>query len=180
MKIAFFSLFLATFLAASCRRNPLPLMRRGNVSFKVKLDETRHTPAAPAPGKALVYFIHDAGSDAVIAYPTTKFAWTAHGPAPITATPISLFPLLRRASSLRHFAVLPVDDRFEFAHFTAEAGKVYFFRTRLVLSGRWSYCNWNRSTAIRALSCRHLPARHFNPQEVKFPPARKPAPNPAE
>ena len=27
-----------------------------------------------------------------------------------------------------------VDDRFEFAHFTAEAGKVYFFRTRLVLS----------------------------------------------
>ena len=136
MKIAFFSLFLATFLAASCPAQSVTAScGAGNVSFKVKLDETRHTPAAPAPGKALVYFIHDAGSDAVIAYPTTKFAmdgaWAGADHSnyyfAVSAAPGEHHLCATLQSSL-------VDDRFEFAHFTAEAGKVYFFRTRLVLS----------------------------------------------
>ena len=46
----------------------------GDVRFKVKLDYIEHAPAQPEPGKALVYFIHDAGTSAVLAYPTTKIA----------------------------------------------------------------------------------------------------------
>ena len=33
-----------------------------NVSFKVKPDESQHTLAPPDPGKARVYFVHDAGT----------------------------------------------------------------------------------------------------------------------
>jgi hypothetical protein len=47
---------------------------RQNVSFKVKLDESPHTLAQPDPGKALVYFFHDAGTNITLGYPTVKLA----------------------------------------------------------------------------------------------------------
>src|SRR5580658_11237622 len=37
-----------------------------DASFDVKLDKTQHTLAQPGPGKALVYFIQEKGSDALI------------------------------------------------------------------------------------------------------------------
>jgi hypothetical protein len=40
----------------------------GNVSFKVKLDEPPHALAQPEPGKARVYFFHDARTNATIGY----------------------------------------------------------------------------------------------------------------
>jgi hypothetical protein len=107
----------------------------GNVSFKVKLEEAASAPAQPVAGKALVYFIHDAGSSAVIAYPTTKIGidgeWVGadHGN--------SYFSTSVDAGEHHVCATLQsslVDVRSEFAHFQAEAGKVYYYRTRLVLS----------------------------------------------
>ena len=47
---------------------------RENVSFKVKLNESTHTLAEPSPGKALVYFFHDAGTNVTLGYPTVKLA----------------------------------------------------------------------------------------------------------
>jgi hypothetical protein len=136
MKIALLSLLLVASAVTCCPAQSVTAScGAGNVSFKVKLDDTQHTPAPPLPGKALVYFIHDAGSDAVLAYPTTKFAmdgaWVgadhsnSYFAVPVEPGEHHLCATLQ--SSL-------VDDRSEFAHFTAEPGKVYFFRTRLVLS----------------------------------------------
>lgn len=106
-------------------------------SFKVNLDRRQHGPVSPEAGKAQVYFIHVAGipfEHLTAGYPTTKYAldgswvgaghgdsWFALAPGEhhVCATLQSLF----------------VDQRVELAHFMAEAGKSYFFRTHLVMSG---------------------------------------------
>jgi hypothetical protein len=107
----------------------------GIVDFKVKLEDTGSPPVHPEPGKALVYFIHDAGTSALFAYPTTKHgldgAWVGanHGNSyfAVSVGPGEHHLCASLQSSL-------VDDRAEFAHFTAEAGKVYYYRTRLIMS----------------------------------------------
>ncbi len=106
-----------------------------NVAFKVKLDERDHRLAQPAQGKALVYFIHDSGTSAVIAYPTTRMG--------VDGTWVGA----NHSNSYFYVSVEPgehhvcadlqtslYEDRTELAHFSAEAGKVYYFRTRLVTS----------------------------------------------
>jgi hypothetical protein len=107
----------------------------GDVSFKVHLDNARHTLAQPQKGKALIYFIHDAGADNGIAYPTVKIgldgAWVGanHGD--------SYFSVSVSTGEHHVCATLQssmVDQRVELAHFTAESGQVYFCRTRLLLS----------------------------------------------
>ncbi len=103
-------------------------------SFVVKLDQSRHTLAQPAPGKALVYFIQDIGVVRCLGgCLTTKIgldgSWvgaTQHnsyfsvsvepGEHHLCANPQSKVGWLSRVVAL--------------AHFTAEAGKVYYFRTR--------------------------------------------------
>ncbi len=106
-----------------------------NVSFKVKLDESRHALAQPDQGKARVYFFHDAGTGSTLGYPTVKLAmdgaWVGanHGNSyfSISVEPGEHHVCVTLQSSL-------VAQRVELAHFTAEAGKVYFYRTRLVMS----------------------------------------------
>jgi hypothetical protein len=108
----------------------------GNVSFKVKFDDSHQVQAQPAPGKALVYFIHDSGNEGgPLAYPTTKigvdgkWAGANHGD--------SYFAVLVDAGEHHVCATLQTSfygSRAEFAHFTAEAGKVYYFRSRLITS----------------------------------------------
>jgi hypothetical protein len=108
-------------------------------SFKVKLDKGKHVSAQPDPGKARVYFIHEAGlpfTNVVFAYPTSKFgmdgAWVGadHGNSWFS---ISVDPGEHHLCAALQSSF--VDDRLELSHFTAEAGRVYFYRTRLVLSG---------------------------------------------
>ncbi|MGA2632649.1 MAG: DUF2846 domain-containing protein [Terracidiphilus sp.] len=106
-----------------------------SVTFKVKLDEKDHSPAQAAQGKALVYFIHDSGTSAVIAYPTTKMgvdgAWVGANHSNsyfyVSVEPGEHHVCADLQTSL-------YEDRTELAHFRAEAGKVYYFRTRLVTS----------------------------------------------
>jgi hypothetical protein len=57
-----------------------------NVNYKVNLDRSQHGPIPPEAGKALVYFIHDAGipfESLTIGYPTTKYgvdgSWVGAG-----------------------------------------------------------------------------------------------------
>jgi hypothetical protein len=107
----------------------------GDVRFKVKLDYIEHASAQREPGKALVYFIHDAGTSAVLAYPTTKIAvdgaWVgadhSNSYFSVSVEPGEHHVCATLQSSL-------VDNRAEFAQFTAQAGRVYFYRTRLVMS----------------------------------------------
>jgi len=108
---------------------------RENVSFKVKLEESQPTPAQPDPGKARVYFFHDAGTSATLGYPTVKLAmdgaWVGanHGNSyfSVSVAPGEHHVCVTLQSSL-------VAQRVELAHFTAEADRVYYFRTRLVMS----------------------------------------------
>lgn len=107
----------------------------GNVSFKVKLDESQHTLAQPDPGKARVYFFHDAGTSSTLGYPTVKLAmdggWVGanHGNSyfSVSVEPGEHHVCVSLQSSL-------VAQRVELAHFTTEAEKVYYYRTRLVMS----------------------------------------------
>lgn len=106
-----------------------------NVGFKVKLDESRHTLEQPDPGKAQVYFLQDAGTGVTLGYPTVKLAidgaWVGanHGNSyfSVYVEPGEHHVCVMLQSSL-------VAQRVELAHFTAEADRVYYYRTRLIMS----------------------------------------------
>jgi hypothetical protein len=103
--------------------------------FAVKLDESLHTPAQPDPGKARLYFLQDAGTSHTLGYPTVKVAmdgtWAGanHGNSyfSVSVEPGEHHVCVTLQSSL-------VADRMDLAHFTAEADKVYYYRTRLIVS----------------------------------------------
>jgi hypothetical protein len=108
-------------------------------SFKVELDRAQHGPVPPEAGHAQIYFIHEAGlpyERLTVGYPTTKYAldgsWVGAGHGD------SWFAVAVAPGEHHVCATLQssfVDQRVELAHFSVEAGKSYFFRTRLVLSG---------------------------------------------
>ena len=106
-----------------------------NSNFDVKLDQSQHTLLPPEQGKARVYFIQDLGPLPCIACLITKIGldgtWVgaiqhnsyfsvsvAAGEHHLCANPQSRFAAVNRVVAL--------------AHFTAEPGKVYYFRTRTV------------------------------------------------
>jgi Protein of unknown function (DUF2846) len=106
------------------------------VNFDVKDDNSQHTVGQPEAGKALVYVIQDIGApNCVGGCLTTKIAvdgaWVGAnhqnsylsfaadpGEHHLCATWQSHFARMSRVTGL--------------AHFTAEAGKVYFFRNRIL------------------------------------------------
>ncbi|MGA7294786.1 MAG: DUF2846 domain-containing protein [Terriglobales bacterium] len=106
-----------------------------NVSFRVKLEGSQPTLAQPDPGKARVYFFHDAGTGVTLGYPTIKLAmdgaWVGanHGNSyfSVSVEPGEHHVCVTLQSSM-------VAQRVELAHFTAEAEKTYYYRTRLVMS----------------------------------------------
>lgn len=106
-----------------------------NVSFKVTLDESQHTLLQPAPGKARVYFFHDTGNGSSLGYPTVKVALDG---AWVGANHSDSYFSVAIEPGERHVCVTLqsswVAQRVELAHFTAEADKVYYYRTRLVVS----------------------------------------------
>jgi len=137
MKIALVTLLFAASSAFAQVASAAPTAACGpeNVSFKVKLDDSQHTLAQPDPGKARVYFFGDAGTSITVGYPTVKIAmdgtWVGanHGNSyfSVSVEPGEHHVCVTLQSSL-------VAQRVELAHFTAEAEKVYYYRTRLVLS----------------------------------------------
>lgn len=107
-----------------------------DVKFNVKDDDSQHTVAQPQAGKALVYVLQDIGiTNCPGGCVTTKIALDG---AWIGAN---------HRSSYLSFAVDPGEHHLcanwqshfarasrvvGLAHFTAEAGKVYYFRTRVL------------------------------------------------
>ena len=112
----------------------------GKASFEVKLDETQHTLAEPEAGKALVYFVQDVGAvNCLGGCFQTRIgldgAWVGavqHN----SYFSASVEPGAHHvcASPQLHFVSTTSEKyasiRLAFSHFTAEAGKVYYFRTR--------------------------------------------------
>ncbi|MEI9969678.1 MAG: hypothetical protein WDM87_14035 [Terracidiphilus sp.] len=109
-----------------------------DVNYKVSLDRSQHGPTAPEARKALVYFLHDDGSGVggtTLGSPTTKYsvdgAWVGanHGNSWFA---VAVAPGEHHVCSVLQSSLI---QRLELAHFTAEAGKSYFFRARLFVSG---------------------------------------------
>jgi hypothetical protein len=101
-------------------------------SMAVNLDHSQHTVVQPEPEKALVYFIQDTGELSTLAYPTTKIGidgkWVGANKKD------SYFAVAVEPGE--HHLCAVVQSSFvhggpELTHFSAEAGKVYYFRTRI-------------------------------------------------
>jgi hypothetical protein len=130
MKIALVALLFAASALAQDPAATLPAACGPmDTVFNAKLNKSQHTLAQPEAGKARIYFIHD------VSYPTVKLgmdgAWVGanHGNSYYS---VSVEPGEHHLCVALQSSVL--DQRVELAHLTAEAGKVYFYRTRLILS----------------------------------------------
>jgi hypothetical protein len=106
-----------------------------NVSFNVKRDASQHALAQPDPGKAQVYFFQDAGTGYTPGYPTVKvgmdgvWAGANHRNSYFS---VSVEPGEHHVCVTLQSSLFP--QRVELAHFTAEAERVCYYRTRLILS----------------------------------------------
>jgi hypothetical protein len=133
--VALVMLFAAAALGQALPAGSTAACGGGNVSFKVKLDDSQHALVLLEPGKARVYFLQEAGTSHTTLYPTVKIgmdgAWIGanHGNSyfSVSAEPGEHHLCVSLQSSF-------VAQRVELAHFTAEAEKVYYYRTRLVMS----------------------------------------------
>jgi len=117
----------STVAQPACGPNP------NRVGLKVRLVKSEHTMTHPAPGKATVYFIHDANAPTTVGYPTTMIgidgAWVGANKSSYFA--VSVEPGEHHVCADFKYGMA---NGVEYAHFTAEAGKVYYFQTCLVES----------------------------------------------
>jgi hypothetical protein len=110
-----------------------------STSFNVKLDESQHTRAQPEAGKALVYFVQDIGEvNCLGGCMTTRIgldgAWVGTNQHNSYFS-VSVEPGEHHVCANPQSHVGWVSRIVALAHFTAEAGKVYYFRTRGLLGG---------------------------------------------
>ncbi|MGD0731586.1 MAG: DUF2846 domain-containing protein [Terracidiphilus sp.] len=133
MKAVLITLVLAASAFAQAQSPALPAAcGPENVSFKVSLDDTQHAVKQPEPGKATVYFIQDKGpqSFGIGAVVTGRIgldgAWVGSN-RNNSYFFVSIDPGEHHLCADAHYAY---ERRVEVAHFTAEAGKVYYFRAR--------------------------------------------------
>jgi uncharacterized protein DUF2846 len=105
-----------------------------STNFDARRDPSQHASEQPEPGKALIYFIQDVGVVHCLgACITTKIgldgAWVGaderNSYFSMSVEPGEHHVCANRQS---HFAV--ANQMVALAHFTAEAGKVYYFRAR--------------------------------------------------
>jgi hypothetical protein len=106
-----------------------------SVSFKVKPDESQHMLTPPDPGKARVYFIQEAGTSIGLGYPTVKLGLDGKW---VGANRLNSYFSVSVDPGEHHVCVMLqsslLAQRVELAHFMAEADKVYYYRTRIVMS----------------------------------------------
>lgn len=122
---------------AMAQQSPSDTAACGHEDISYHVDLNKKPPAAmpPQPGKVLVYFIHDGWDGVRLAYPTTLMAldgaWIGANRGNSYFS-ISVDPEEHHLCAALQTSIM--DSRVELAHFTAEAGKIYYFRTRLLLS----------------------------------------------
>lgn len=129
MRIALILMFLAAPLFAQDQPTAAATAACGpkDASVDVKLDKTQHTVAQPEPGKALVYFIQDLGKISCIgSCGTTKIGVNGKWVGAVKHN--SYFSI--SVDPGEHHLCADPGQFVAFAHLSAEAGKVYYFRTR--------------------------------------------------
>ncbi len=136
MKVALIALLFAAPAVAQTPSSGLPAAcGPEKVTFKATVLETRQTLAQPTPGKARVYFVQDNGMlGDEYQHDTLRIgldgAWAG------AYKNNSYFTVL--VGPGEHHVCANVQSRLSvgqllaLAHFTAEAGKVYYFRTRFL------------------------------------------------
>ncbi len=139
-KALFLILFSAFFTMCALAQDPVAAAKSAcgpnNVSFDVQDDNSSHAVKQPEPGKALIYVIQDIGVENCLwACMTTKIAMDG---AWLGANRHNSYFVSAVDPGERHLCVNWQShiERFSKAvglvHFTAEAGQVYFFRTRIM------------------------------------------------
>ncbi len=103
-------------------------------NFDTKRDPSQHTLAPPEPGKARVYFIQDIGVVGCLgACLTMKIgldgAWVGADQRNSYFS-VSVEPGEHHVCANRQSHLARANQMVALAHFTAEEGKVYYFRTR--------------------------------------------------
>lgn len=103
-------------------------------NFDVTLNDSQHTMAHPEQGKARVYFVHDDGTMGKHQHYTLRIglngAWIGaykHNSYFTVSVEPGEYHVCANVQSNSSFGNL-----LELAHFTAEAGKTYYFRTRFI------------------------------------------------
>ena len=130
-----FAIFFAT---SALAQNLPPACGPENVSFNVRFNKSQSSPPEQAPGRATVYFIQDNGGRSygigvhVIARIGVDGAWVG------AIKDNSYFPVFLQSGE--HHICVNLDSDIlrnpvELMHFTAEAGKVYYFRSQYVSDG---------------------------------------------
>jgi Protein of unknown function (DUF2846) len=131
------ALFAAPLFSQTQLASALAACGESTVSMAVNLDDKQHALAQPETGKALIYFIQDIGQAGTLAYPTTKIGidgkWVGANKKN------SWFAVA--VDPGEHHLCAEIQSSFvapeaELAHLTAEAGKVYYFRTRIIFAER--------------------------------------------
>jgi len=147
VKVAFVVLLFAASAFAQPSNVSLPsACGSEKTSFSVKVDDTQHMLAQPEPGKALVYILRDdgaLGSPTELGYPTIKIGidgtWVGANEANSWFS-VSVEPGEHGVCASPQ-SVLELGHIIELAHFTAEAGKTYYFRTRFTITKVQAYLN---------------------------------------
>jgi hypothetical protein len=102
-----------------------------SVKFDVKTDRSQHPLARPEPGKALVYFLQDDTYFQSVPRPTTRFGLDGNWVGATQANAyfsISVDPGEHHlCADWQSFVSFNVAKKSAAAHFTAEAGGIYFF-----------------------------------------------------
>lgn len=107
-----------------------------NTWFNVELDRTKHTSATPEPGKALVYIVQDTLAGAIDTRIGLDGAWVgtvennSYYFVSVVPGEHHLCANHQTHALTRSLTGTAEMELTELAHFTAEAGKVYYFRAR--------------------------------------------------
>ena len=101
------------------------------ISFDVKLDKSQQTLAQPDSGKALIYFIQDIGEQH---FGVAALTWVALDGEWVGANKNNSYFSVSTEPGEHHMCLILRSELLghpvEVAHFSAQAGKVYYFRAR--------------------------------------------------
>ena len=129
MRIAFIALLLATSAFAQAPSGgATSACGPKDASFDVKLDKTQHALVQPAPEKGLVYFIQEKGAAAEIGLDGAWMGANKSGSYFAVSVEPGEHHVCADVRTPTGIPGVPVG----FLHFTAEAGKVYYFDARVV------------------------------------------------
>jgi hypothetical protein len=126
MKAALIALLFAASAVAQAQTVAAAACGPKDAGFDVKLDKSQHALAQPEPGKARVYFIQETAGLKVVFW--MDGAWVGANRHD------SYFSVSVEPGE--HHACVNVQSIFGhpvgLAHFTAEAGKIYYFNARVI------------------------------------------------